>query len=42
MEVRFSRPDPSIVANYRNGLIRAQKETFYHLSRGSDIVPWMG
>src|SRR5262249_18296263 len=41
MEVRFSRPDPSIVADYRNGLTPRQKETFYHLSQGSEIVPWI-
>jgi hypothetical protein len=41
MEVRFSRPDPSIVADYRNGLTSEQKETFYHLSQGSEIVPWI-
>src|SRR6516225_5162801 len=41
MEVRFSRPDPSLVAGYRNGLTPAQKETFYHLSQGSEILPWI-
>jgi len=41
MEVRFSRPDPSIVAEYRNGLTPAQKETYYHLSQGSEILPWI-
>ena len=40
MEVRFSRPDPSIVADYGNGLTPAQKESFYHLSQGSEILPW--
>jgi hypothetical protein len=40
MEVRFSRPDPSIVANYGNGLTPRQRETFYHLSQGSEILPW--
>jgi hypothetical protein len=40
MEVRFSRPDPSIVADYSNGLTPGQKEDFYHLSQGSEIVPW--
>src|SRR5262245_6537060 len=41
MEVRFSRPDRSIVADYRNGLTSAQKESFYHLSQGSEILPWI-
>jgi hypothetical protein len=41
MEVRFSRPDPSVVANYGNGLTPAQRETFYHLSQGSEILPWI-
>ena len=41
MEVRFSRPDPSIVADYHNGLAPGQKETFYHLSQGSEILPWI-
>ena len=41
MEVKFSRADPSVVADYRNGLTPAQKETYYHLSQGSDILPWI-
>jgi hypothetical protein len=41
MEVKFSRPDPSIVADYGNGLTAAQKQTFYHLSQGSEILPWI-
>jgi hypothetical protein len=41
MEVTFDRPDPSIVADYRNGLTPEQKETFYHLSQGAEIVPWI-
>src|SRR6185312_8168297 len=40
MEVRFSRADPSVVADYSNGLTPAQKGDFYHLSQGSEIVPW--
>jgi hypothetical protein len=40
MEVRFSRADPSIVADYGNGLTPGQKDTFYHLSQGSEILPW--
>src|SRR6516165_10748226 len=41
MKVRFSRPDSSIVADYRNGLTPAQKETYYHLSQGAEILPWI-
>jgi hypothetical protein len=41
MEVRFSRPDSSIVADYRNGLTPAQKERYYHLSQGAEILPWI-
>jgi hypothetical protein len=40
MEVRFSRPDPSVGADYSNGLTPAQRETFYHLSQGAEILPW--
>src|SRR5580765_8560482 len=40
MEVRFDRADPSIVADYGNGLTPGQKDTFYHLSQGSEILPW--
>ena len=41
MEVKLSRPDPSIVADYHNGLAPGQRETFYHLSQGSEILPWI-
>src|SRR6202790_4050410 len=41
MEVKFSRPDPSIVADYNNGLTAAQRKTYYHLSQGSEILPWI-
>jgi hypothetical protein len=41
MEVKFSQPDPTIVADYRNGLTPAQKEDFYHRSQGSEILPWI-
>src|SRR6516165_9525703 len=41
MEVKFDRADPSIVANYRNGLTPAQKESYYHLSQGAEILPWI-
>ena len=40
MEVRFDRPDPSIVLDYSNGLTPAQKESYYHLSQGAEILPW--
>src|ERR1700760_3177307 len=32
MEVKFDRPDPSIVADYGNGLNTAQRQGFYHRS----------
>ena len=41
MEVNFSRADPSIVADYGNGLTPGQKETYYHLSQGAEILPWI-
>src|SRR5262245_31596508 len=41
MEVKFNRPDPSIVADYSNGLTPAQKENYYHLSQGAEILPWI-
>ena len=41
MEVKFSRADPSIVADYSNGLTPGQKEKYYHLSEGSEILPWI-
>jgi len=41
MEVKFDRPDPSIVADYRNGLSQQQRESFYHVSQGSEIIPWI-
>ena len=41
MAVKFDRADPSIVSDYRNGLTAEQKETFYHLSQGSEIAPWI-
>jgi hypothetical protein len=40
MAVRFDRPDPSLVADYGNGLTPAQKESYYHLSQGAEILPW--
>src|SRR5580692_10622220 len=41
MEVKFDRPDPSVVADYSNGLTAAQKQSFYHLSQGAEILPWI-
>ena len=41
MEVKFDRPDPSIVADYRNGLSQRQRESFYHISQGAEILPWI-
>lgn len=41
MEVKFDRPDPSLVADYTNGLTAAQRESYYHLSQGSEILPWV-
>ena len=41
MAVRFDRPDPSIVADYRNGLSQQQRQSFYHLSQGAEILPWI-
>lgn len=41
MEVKFDRADPSIVADYRNGLSPKQREDYYHTSQGSEIVPWI-
>jgi hypothetical protein len=41
MEVKFDRPDPSIVGDYGNGLTPAQRQGFYHLSQGSEIMPWI-
>ena len=41
MEVKFDRPDPSIIADYGNGLNSAQRQGFYHLSQGSEIMPWI-
>ncbi len=41
MEVNFSRPDPAIVADYGNGLTSPQKQSYYHLSQGSEIMPWI-
>jgi hypothetical protein len=41
MAVKFDRPDPSIVADYRNGLSPQQRQSYYHVSQGSEILPWM-
>jgi hypothetical protein len=41
MAVKFDRPDPSIVTDYGSGLNATQKQGFYHLSQGSEIMPWI-
>src|SRR6516162_10175671 len=41
VEVKFDRPDSSIVADYGNGLNATQRQGFYHLSQGSEIMPWI-
>lgn len=41
MAVRFDRADPSLVRSYGNGLGDGQKATYYHLSQGSEILPWV-
>ena len=38
--VVFDRPDPRLAADYRNGLSEAQRAEYYHLSQGSEILPW--
>jgi hypothetical protein len=40
MEVKYDRPDPSLVVDYGNGLTPAQRESYYHLSQGAEILPW--
>ncbi len=40
MKVDFDRADPSLVTSYGNGLTARQKEDYYHLSQGSEILPW--
>src|SRR5262249_31982562 len=39
MEVRFSRPVPSIGEGYRNAPTPSQRETYYHPSQGSGSRP---
>jgi hypothetical protein len=41
MEVKFDRPDSSIVADYGNGLTPKQRQGVYHLSEGSEIMLWI-
>jgi hypothetical protein len=41
MEVKFDRPDPPTVADYGNGLTPTQRQRYYHLSQGSEIIPWI-
>ena len=40
MKVDFDRADQSLVTSYDNGLTARQKEDYYHLSQGSEILPW--
>ena len=40
MKVVFDRADPTLVTSYGNGLTARQKEDYYHLSQGSEILPW--
>jgi hypothetical protein len=39
MEVKFDRPDPSIIADCGNGLNAAQRVSFHHVSHGYEITP---
>jgi hypothetical protein len=41
MKVDFDRADQSLVTSYDNGLTARQKEDYYHLSQGSEILPWI-
>jgi hypothetical protein len=40
MKVDFDRADQSVVTSYGNGLTARQREDYYHLSQGSEILPW--
>jgi hypothetical protein len=40
MKVEFDRADQSVVTSYGNGLTARQREDYYHLSQGSEILPW--
>ena len=40
LAIKFDQADPAIVADYSNGLTAAQRETYYHLSQGAEILPW--
>jgi hypothetical protein len=40
MAISYDRADPSIIADDSNGLSPAQRETYYHLSQGAEILPW--
>ena len=40
MKVDFDRVDQSLVTSYDNGLTARQKQDYYHLSQGSEILPW--
>ena len=39
MEVKFDRPNPSIVADCGNGLNAAQRVSFHDVSHGYEITP---
>ncbi|HKY86139.1 MAG TPA: hypothetical protein VJL90_05220, partial [Pseudorhodoplanes sp.] len=41
MAVKFDRADPSTAHAASNGLSPAQREQYYHLSQGSEILPWI-
>lgn len=41
MAVTFDRADPSTAHAASNGLSPAQRAQYYHLSQGSEILPWI-
>ncbi|MFC0406885.1 di-heme-cytochrome C peroxidase [Roseomonas elaeocarpi] len=41
MAVTFDRADPAVIADYRNGLSPQQRQSYYHVSQGSEILPWI-
>ena len=40
MRVTFDRADPATAHASSNGLSPAQRDKYYHLSQGSEILPW--
>jgi mono/diheme cytochrome c family protein len=40
MAVTFDRVDPSVIADYANGLTTEERRSFYHMSQGAEILPW--